>query len=299
MLESMTAYGNLDFELNNYRYTMEIRSVNHRFFEFKFRAPSYLYKFESLIRDAVKSKLQRGSIECYIKSVKIQTKAETNSEPEIDVDYALMGEYIKVLNEAQKRFKIEGKATINDILRLPNLFAIKEPEIRDDLVEEGLVSAAGKCAQLVCEMQKKEGEKLKTAMEQHLVQIEHNTKQIESKTEELFQNSLKKIKGRLSELLSDSNIPMDRITAEAGLLAEKLDISEEVERLGSHFSQFRETLKNKNNEPVGKKLDFIVQEINREINTIASKAEDTNVVYTAVENKTLTEKIREQVQNVK
>jgi uncharacterized protein (TIGR00255 family) len=299
MLESMTAYGTLDFELNNYKYTIEIRSVNHRFFEFKFRGPSYLYKFEPLIRDTIKSKLQRGSIECYVKSTKASAKAATNTEPEMDVDYALMGEYIKALNEAQKRFKIEGTLTINDIIRLPNLFAIKEPEVSDDVVEKELVSAAGKCAGVVSEMQKKEGEKLKSAMEQHLVQIEHNTKQIEGKTDEMFQNSLKKIKDRLKELLSESNIPMDRITAEAGLMAEKLDISEEVERLGSHFSQFRETLKNKNNEPVGKKLDFIVQEINREINTIASKAEDTNVVYTAVENKTLTEKIREQVQNVK
>ena len=299
MLESMTAYGTLDFELNNYKYTIEIRSVNHRFFEFKFRGPSYLYKFESIIRDAIKSRLQRGSVECYIKSTKVASKTDSNIEPEMDVDYTLMGEYIKALNEAQKRFKIEGKITINDIITLPNLFAMKEPEINDEIVGKELVSAAGKCTEAVGEMQKKEGEKLKGAMEQHLLQIEKNTKQIEGKTEEMFQNSLKKIKGRLMELLSESNIPMNRITTEAGLMAEKLDITEEVERLGSHFSQFRETLKNKNNEPVGKKLDFIVQEINREINTIASKAEDTNVVYTAVENKTLTEKIREQVQNVK
>jgi uncharacterized protein (TIGR00255 family) len=290
MLESMTAYGTLDFEFNNYKYTIEIRSVNHRFFEFKLRAPSYLYKFESVIRDAIKSKLQRGSVECYIKSTKAAAKTDNNVEPEIDVDYSLMGEYIKALNEAQKRFKIEGKITINDIIRLPNLFATKEPAISDDVVGKELIAAAGKCAEAVREMQKKEGEKLKIAMEQHLLQIESNTKQIEGKTEEMFQCCFNKTKDRLKELLSESNIPMDRITTEAGLMAE---------RLASHFSQFRETLKNKNNEPVGKKLDFIVQEINREINTIASKAEDTNVVYTAVENKTLTEKIREQVQNVK
>jgi len=292
MLESMTAYGTLDFELSGHKYTMEIRSVNHRFFEFKLRAPSYLYKFESLIRDSIKSKLQRGSVECYIKSDK-------TSSPDIDVDYELMGEYIKSLNEAQAKFKIEGKIELADIIRLPNIFTTKEPEIVNDIVEKEIASSAESCSLLVKEMQKKEGEKLKAAMERHLIQIEKNTHQIESKSHDLFNISFNKIKERLKELLADSNIPTERITAEAGLMAERLDISEEVERLASHFAQFRETLNNKNSEPVGKKLDFIVQEINREINTIASKAEDTNVVYTAVENKTLTEKIREQVQNVK
>ena len=292
MLESMTAYGTLDFELSGHKYTMEVRSVNHRFFEFKLRAPSYLYKFESLIRNTIKSKLQRGSIECYIKSDK-------TSSPDIDVDYALMGEYIRSLNEVQKKFKLEGKLQVSDIIRLPNIFATKEPEIVNDIVEKEIVAATQNCADFVKEMQKQEGEKLKTAMEQHLIHIEKNTKVIEEKSHDIFNDSFNKIKDRLKELLSDSSIPTERITAEAGLMAERLDITEEVERLGSHFAQLRETLNNKNNEPVGKKLDFIVQEINREINTIASKAEDTNVVYTAVENKTLTEKIREQVQNVK
>ncbi len=292
MLESMTAYGTLDFELSGHKYTMEIRSVNHRFFEFKLRAPSYLYKFETLVRDTIKSRLQRGSVECYI-------KGDKTSSPDIDVDYALMGEYIHSLNEVQKKFKLEGKLEISDVIRLPNIFATKEPEIINDIVEKEIVASAENCADLVKEMQKKEGEKLKTAMEQHLIHIEKNTNEIEKKSHDLFNNSFNKIKERLNELLSDSNIPTERITAEAGLMAERLDITEEVERLASHFGQFRETLNNKNKEPVGKKLDFIVQEINREINTIASKAQDTNVVYTAVENKTLTEKIREQVQNVK
>lgn len=292
MLESMTAYGTLDFELSGHKYTMEIRSVNHRFFEFKLRAPSYLYKFESLIKDTIKSRLQRGSVECYI-------KGDKTSSPDIDVDYALMGEYIKSLDEVQKKFKIEGKLQVADIIRLPNIFATKEPEISSEIVEKEIVAAAENCADLVKEMQKKEGGKLKIAMEQHLIQIEKNTHQIEAKSKDLFDKSFNKIKERLKELLADSNIPTERITAEAGLMAERLDISEEVERLASHFGQFRETLNGKKDEPVGKKLDFIVQEINREINTIASKADDTNVVYTAVENKTLTEKIREQVQNVK
>ena len=297
MLESMTAYGTVDFELSNYKYTMEIRSVNHRFFEFKFRSPSYLYRFESLVRDAIKSGLQRGSIECYIKPSKTAAK---NSETGVEVDYSLMGEYLKALEEAKNRFGIEGKMGLSDLLRLPNLFTVKEPELNEELMEKEILAASKKCAGVVKEMQKKEGEKLKSAMEQHLIQIENNTTGIHGRSAELFETSFKKIKNRLSELLSDANnIPTDRITSEAGILAEKLDISEEIERLGSHFAQFRETLKNNNVEPVGKKLDFIVQEINREINTIASKAEDTSVVYTAIESKTLTEKIREQVQNVK
>jgi len=298
MLESMTAYGTLDLALNNYRYTIEIRSVNHRFFEFKLRAPSYLYKFEPLIRDTIKSKLQRGSIECYIKSTKA-TGTTNNNEQEIDVDQALLGEYLSAIKDIQKKFKVKGELELKDIMRLPNIFTMKEPEIKDELIEKEIASAAGKCADIVKKMQKKEGEKLKGCMEQHLVEIEKNTSVISSKSEDLFKSSLEKIKNRLKELLADSNIPEERITVEAGLMAEKLDISEETERLKSHFSQFRETLENKNSEPVGKKLDFIVQEINREINTIASKAEDTNVVYTAIESKTLTEKIREQVQNVK
>ncbi|MFH1224149.1 MAG: YicC/YloC family endoribonuclease [Pseudomonadota bacterium] len=297
MLESMTAFGSIDVECGNLKTTIEIRSVNHRFFECRMKAPSHIYKIENSVRNLLKEKLKRGSIDFFVKPCKSVSEDSSATET-LEVDNGLLLQYIKTLASVKKKFKIKDELKLSDIIRLPNIFRSKDDEITSDFLEKHLLPSVAKCADSILEMQKKEGQALKTAIDKNINEIEKNIDVIGKNSVSHFEETYKKVSDRITSLLSNHEISKDRIAAEAGIIADRLDISEELDRLKSHIEQFRQTEKG-NTEPIGKKLDFIIQEINREFNTIASKSENKDIVYTAVESKTLVEKIREQIQNVK
>lgn len=296
MLESMTAYGSAEVDINNTRITIEIKSVNHRFFEARIKMPYSMAKIDPAIRKILKEKLIRGSIDCYIKSAKI-CQDDLNIPDSITVDTELLSQYIKALEEIKTKFNITDTIKISDVLKIPNLFLNEEKVFSNDELEKKLLRTVEKCAVHVLEMQKKEGVELKTVIEKNLDNIDIYVSKIKKGSVDLLNKSFIKIKDRITKLLANSEISEDRIITEAGIIAEHLDVTEEIDRLHSHIKQFRHELNNNND--VGRKLDFIIQEINREINTIASKSEEKDIVYYCVETKSIIEKIREQVQNVK
>lgn len=296
MLESMTAYGSAEVDINNTRLTIEIKSVNHRFFEARIKMPYSMAKIDPAIRKILKEKLIRGSVDCYIKSAKI-CQDDLNSAESITVDTDLLSQYIKALEEIKIKFNINDTIKISDVLRIPNLFVNEEKSFSNDELEKKLLKTIEKCTVHVLDMQKKEGIELKTVIEKNLDNIDVYVSKIKEGSADLLNNSFIKLKDRITKLLSNSEISEDRIITEAGIIAEHLDITEEIDRLHSHIKQFRHELSNSND--VGRKLDFIIQEINREINTIASKSEEKEITYYCVESKSIIEKIREQVQNVK
>jgi len=297
MIESMTAYGSTEFGYGSKVISIEIRSVNHRYFDLRIKSPGELLKFENEIRKTLKDKLDRGSIDCFIR-VKSSSQNSSNQSKKLSVDWELLAQYIKSLKDIKNKQKIKGIVDIADVIRLKDVFILDEAdEIGKDLLPM-LIKNLSKCTDNVIEMQQKEGLALKSVMLETLSKIEAHTQTIEKKTVNSYKEHFEKIKEKISLLLETPQISQDRIVTEAGILAERKDISEEIDRLHSHISQFRHELELPTTS-IGKKLDFIVQEINRETNTIASKSEDKDVVYMAIENKTLTEKIREQVQNVK
>lgn len=296
MLESMTAYGSAEVDINNTRITIEIKSVNHRFFEARIKMPYSMAKIDPAIRKILKEKLIRGSVDCYIKSAKI-CQDDLNIPDSITVDTELLSQYIKALEEIKTKFNITDTIKISDVLKIPNLFLNEEKVFSNDELEKKLLRTVEKCAVHVLEMQRKEGVELKTVIEKNLDNIDIYVSKIKKGSVDLLNKSFIKIKDRITKLLANSEISEDRIITEAGIIAEHLDVTEEIDRLHSHIKQFRHELNNNND--VGRKLDFIIQEINREINTIASKSEEKDIVYYCVEAKSIIEKIREQVQNVK
>jgi len=297
MLESMTAYGSTDVEFCNIKATIEIRSVNHRFFECRAKMPSYMYKVETTIRKILKDKLVRGSLDLFVRSSR-STCQNAETLEALELDDVLLSQYVKILADVKNKYKIDGDLKISDVIRIPNIFMTNEKDLTMDFLDKHLLPAVEKCADSVLEMQKKEGQALKTVINKNLDEVEKNVSFIEKRTGDHFEETYKKALDKLNKILSSVDISKDKIVTEAGLIANRLDISEELDRLKSHIEQFRETEKG-STEPVGKKLDFIIQEINREFNTIASKSESKDIVYIAVESKTLVEKMREQIQNVK
>ena len=296
MLESMTAYGYCEVDINNTRFTIEIKSVNHRFFEARVKMPYSMSKFDPAIRKILKDKLGRGSVDCYIKTSKICLD-DPNCSGAVTVDQNLLAQYMKILDEIKFKFKISEPIKMSDIISIPDIFVTEEKVVLDESIEKELLASMEICAKSVVEMQRVEGTALKVVIENNLRSIEDFVSKITENSKGLLEHTLEKIKDKLQKLLASTQISEDRLLTEAGILAEKLDISEELDRLKSHIKQFRDELQS--NSDVGRKLDFIVQEINREINTIASKAEDKDIVYYCVESKALIEKIREQIQNVK
>lgn len=297
MIESMTAYGSVEFEHGTKKVFVELRSVNHRFFDLRVKSPAEIFKFEPDIRKVLKDKLERGSVDCFIK-VRSVNDGTSEQPKKLSTDWELLQQYIYELKDIQRQHKIKGNIELPDILKLKDVFVLEEPEAETEGLKEKLIEQLQHCSDSILDMQRKEGSALKDVMTKTLLEIEKNTNTIESKTASLYGQYFEKLKEKIRTLTEGSQVSEDRLVTEAGILAERGDIREEIDRLHSHISQFRHELSNSKG-PVGKKLDFIVQEINREINTIASKAEDKETVYLAVENKTLTEQIREQVQNVK
>ncbi len=299
MIESMTAYGSIEFEHGNKKISLELRSVNHRFFDVRIKTPMELMSIEPDIRKVLRDKLERGSIDCFIRiKTSVNTEVDTDNSKELKVDWKLLEQYLESVKDIKYRLKIKGDLNIQDIIRLKDLFITEETQDKDRTLQTVILENLKTCVESVIKMRKEEGSTLSTAMENLVSDIEQKTKIIEEKIKDSYKETFNKLKDKLASLLNNTQISMDRIVTEAGIMSERLDISEEIDRLHSHYSQFRNELKSSSS-AVGKKLDFIVQEMNREINTIASKSEEKEVVYLAVEVKTLVEKIREQVQNVK
>ncbi len=299
MIESMTAYGSIEFEHGNKKISLELRSVNHRFFDVRIKTPMELMSIEPDIRKVLRDKLERGSIDCFIRiKTSVHTEVDADNSKELRVDWKLLEQYLESVKDIKYRLKIKGDLNIQDIIRLKDLFIAEEAQDKDRTLQTVILENLNTCVESVIKMRKEEGATLSTVMENLVSDIEQKTKIIEEKIKNAYKETFNKLKDKLASLLNNTQISMDRIVTEAGIMSERLDISEEIDRLHSHYSQFRNELKSSSS-AVGKKLDFIVQEMNREINTIASKSEEKEVVYLAVEVKTLVEKIREQVQNVK
>ncbi len=298
MLESMTGFGSSDCTLKGHRFHVEIKSVNHRFFDARVKLPSSINRLDPRIRKTLKEKLIRGSVDCYIKISKtLESNSSSDSPEAVILDQKLLEQYINAIEKARGKFKIDEKIQISDLMRIPNLFTLEDTITDSDDTEKAILSCVKESIESIIKMQKLEGKATLDSMQQNIKNIEDNVKKIKKSTINSVEENTKKLFDKISNLLQNAEISKERILTEAGIIAERNDISEELDRLQSHLEQFINLLKN--TKEAGKKLDFITQEINREINTVASKTEDNAVIYLCVECKSLAEKIREQIQNVK
>ena len=291
MIKSITGFGRCEVQKDSRKFTVELKSVNHRYLDVNIRMPKKLNFFETAIRTLLKSYANRGKVDIFI-------TYEDLSQAQVSVKYnaALAAEYIKYLKQMEEEFGLENDVRVSTLSRYSEVFTMEEQSEDEEELWNGLKEALeGAFAQFV-ETRKTEGENLKKDILSKLDILSEQIGFIEERSPKIVAEYRAKLEEKMKELLSDTQIEESRIAAEVILFADKICTDEEVVRLKSHISHMRSTLEEQ--DEIGRKLDFIAQEMNREANTILSKANDIEVSDCAISLKTEIEKIREQIQNI-
>ena len=291
MIKSMTGFGRCEMQKESRKFTVELKSVNHRYLDVNIRMTKKLNFFETAIRTLLKSYANRGKIDIFI-------TYEDISQAQVSVKYnaALAAEYLKYLRQMEEEFGLENDVRVSTLSRYPEVFTMEEQSEDEEELWNGLKEALeGAFGQFV-ETRKAEGENLKKDILSKLDSLEKEIVFVEERSPQIVAEYRAKLEDKMKELLADTQIEDSRIAAEVILFADKICTDEEVVRLKSHIQHMRNTLEEK--EGIGRKLDFIAQEMNREANTILSKANDLEVSNHAITLKTEIEKIREQIQNI-
>lgn len=291
MPRSMTGFGRGEALGEGKKFTVELKSVNHRFSEVMLRLPRGMISLEEKARRYIQSRLARGRIDGFITVENCGEKT-----PAVKVDKALAASYYKAMEELLNDLGISSEIKPEHLLALPNVVSVEEPPEDIDSFWPVLEQALTQAVDRLLEMREVEGIRLQEDLSARLDQIRNITGDIEKRAPGVVEEYRLKLTQRLQEWINDSTIDPNRLMAEVVIFAERSSITEEIVRLYSHVAQAGETLKLE--EPIGRKLDFLLQEMNREINTIASKASDLQIAKESVNIKSELEKIREQVQNL-
>ena len=291
MIKSMTGFGRCEVLKDSRKFTVELKSVNHRYLDVNIRMPMKLNFFETSIRTLLKSYADRGKVDIFI-------TYEDLSQSQVSVKYnaALAAEYLKYLNQMAEEFSLDNDVRVSTLSRYPEVFTMEECSEDEDELWNGLKEALEGAFSQFVEMRTKEGERLKEDILLKLDLLSEQIRFIEERSPQIIAEYRTKLEEKMRELLEDTQIDDNRIAAEVILFADKICTDEEVVRLKSHIQHMKETLEESNG--IGRKLDFIAQEMNREANTILSKANDLDISNRAISLKTEIEKIREQIQNI-
>ena len=287
----MTGYGRAQQLADGMNITVEIKSVNHRYFEFTSKLPRSYGFLDEKLKSFFMGKLTRGKMECYV-------QIETVEEPDtiISVNHPLVQGYLEAYKELAETYGLENNIKVSDISRVSDIFSIRKQAADEDKIWAAVSTVAQEALNGFVAMREREGARLKEDVLSRLATILENVEYIEERSPETVKEYNEKLLGRLKELLADAHIDEQRILTEAAIFADKIAVAEETVRLRSHISQLTSFLDA--SEAVGKKMDFLVQELNREANTIGSKAQDVEIARRVVSIKAEIEKIREQIQNI-
>jgi len=291
MVKSMTGYGRGENETQEKAFTVEIKSVNHRFCEVVVRMPKYYIALEDRIRKLIQEYVSRGRLDVFIN---VSDRGRGNKSIQVDKDLAMA--YYSALEELGGTLGISGKPGIIDIARLPDVIITEDVQEDLDIIWPVLQKAVEEAVEKIVEMRSTEGGRLREDLLMRTGRLEEYTETITGRAPAVVSEYREKLKTRLKELDAEVDIDEARLASELAVFADRSNISEELVRLRSHFEELRTTMSQ--NEPAGRKLDFLVQELNREFNTIGSKANDVNITSMVIKAKSEVEKIREQVQNI-
>ncbi|MGN0655755.1 MAG: YicC/YloC family endoribonuclease [Ruminiclostridium sp.] len=291
MIRSMTGFGREHRIIGGREYLVEIRSVNSRYYEFNAKLPrAYMY-LEEKLKTLIKGKISRGKVEISLSVYNISGK-----ETAVSVNEGVVENYITALRATGEKFGLMDDLTLSSVFRMTDAFNVVRAEEDEEEIWAAVKEVAEAALARFVEMRETEGEKMKADVLEKLGNIESMIEKVCEYSPDNVRAYREKLTAKMAEILGDKQIDEQRILLEAGLFAEKTAVDEETVRLKSHFSQFRSMLDSP--EPVGRKLDFLVQELNRETNTIGSKAQDIRVTRIVVDVKSEIEKIREQIQNI-
>lgn len=286
----MTGFGRATKEFEAFKVTIELKAVNHRYSECLFRMPKQLAYLEGKLKKIINKQIKRGRIECFF-----SITGEQLAKRELHIDWDLADSYYRFIKQASARYELAELPKMSDLLQEQAYLSIEEEVDASSELERLVIETLTRATERLDEMRSMEGAELLLYFKQHLVTLEKSLAIIQAEIPVLEKNYQEKIENRLQNIVGE-NFDQNIVLTEVALLLEKADINEEVERTKSHLKQFYGiTLLE---EPIGRKLDFLIQEMNREINTIGSKANSLRITEQVVEMKTTLEKIREQVQNV-
>lgn len=291
MIKSMTGFGRSTYENDGREYIVEIKSVNNRFNDINIKMPRNLNYLEEKIRKQILSNISRGKVE-----VSIQLNNNSDLGKKINLNTDIANRYIEELKKLTEETNIIDNINIMDIAKFPDVLNIKIDEEAEEVIEKELFTALDSAIDSFLDMRQKEGSKIKVDLENRIEVIKQKIEQISSISAGLVDEYVVKLETRIKELLKTDVVDQTRLAQEVVIYSDKCSVEEEITRLKSHISQFLNLLNE--NIAIGKKLDFLIQEMNRETNTIGSKANNLEITNFVVDIKTELENIREQIQNI-
>ena len=290
MIKSMTGFGRGKYENEGRTYTVEIKSVNHKYSDINVRLPRFLNSVEDKIRKRVAEVISRGKIDIFVSFENYSNKGTT-----IRINKDLAKEYIKELKSLAEEADLRFDLNVIDVSKFPEILKL-EDEDNDELIGQEVMIALDDALEKFVSMREVEGKKLVEDIEKRIYIIQEKVNEVAKFSSTLVEDYISRLSARVNELLAPGTVDESRLMQEIVIFSDKSSIEEELTRLKSHISQFLELIKQAS--PIGKKIDFLIQEINREVNTIGSKANCLNITNRVIEIKTEVENIREQIQNI-
>ena len=291
MIKSMTGFGRCEITEGDRKYTVEMKSVNHRYLDASIKMPKKLSIFESSIRNELKNYVQRGKLDLFI-------AYEDFSESNVCIKYNkdIAAEYLGYLKAMSEDFGLDNDVRVSTLSRYPEVFSMEEQAVDEEEIWKGLSKAIQKAAEGLVETRIREGGNLAADLKGKLDGMLEHVAFIEKRSPQIIDEYRKRLKERVHELLGDASVDESRLLTEITIFADKVCVDEELVRLRSHIETMKQALSDGGS--IGRKLDFIAQEMNREANTILSKANDLEISNRGIDLKTEIEKVREQIQNI-
>ena len=291
MIKSMTGYGSAKGTVEALEITVELKSVNNRYLDTSVRIPRSFLFAEDAVKSAVQSHISRGKVDVFV-SVDSSAAEDMN----VKVNEPLLKGYIEAISHIAKEYELPNDMTAMSLARFPDVLSVEKKDMDADAITEGIKEIAEKA---LCDfdlMREREGEKLKEDVLNRLGTIDALVSTVEQKAPETVEEYRKRLEQKMAEVLGTAGIDENRILAEAAVFADHIAVDEETVRLRSHMSQLKTMING--DSPTGRKIDFLIQEFNREANTIGSKCQNSEIAHTVVDLKSEIEKIREQIQNI-
>lgn len=291
MIRSMTGYGRYEETIDGRDIIVEIKSVNHRYFEFTSRTTRGFGFLDEKMKSYLQSKISRGKVDAFVSIETLEDK-----DAQVLINHSLAAGYVNALHELAQKYDLSDDITVSSVARYSDIFTVHKAPDDEDAVWRAVCRVTDKALESFISMREIEGEKLKQDIQQRAGTIMDLVSKIEERSPQTVMEYQQKLQAKLTEMLQDTNIDEQRLLTETAIFADKVAVAEETVRLRSHFDQMKIMLNS--DEAIGRKLDFLVQEMNREANTIGSKAVDAQIAYMVVDIKAEIEKIREQIQNI-
>lgn len=290
MLQSMTGFGRCDTVMNGFHLQIQIKSVNHRYSDFTIKTPRYYNFLEDKIRNLAMASIARGKVE-----IVLSLEREESDDKVITLDKPVAESYLNALRQLDA-YGLKDDLSLSSMVSFHDIFRVEHMEIDEEQIEKLVTEVFHLALSEFLEMRKTEGARLEANLREHLDALLNEVLQVETLSPQSVEAYRTRLRTKLEEVLASTSLDENRILTEAAIFADKVSVDEETVRLRSHIKAFLAAMET--SKPIGKKLDFIVQEMNRETNTIGSKANDLAIAAHVVEMKSIIEKIREQIQNI-